>query len=107
MEGLKFPQTNPNTTLFWFFNSKLYSPRLRQRFELTREVVEKNQLGTILWEAGAKTKLAQAFELIQFGAYVNFYLSQLHQIDPAPIPWVDYFKVQLEPSRFNLVGRFR
>lgn len=95
MEGLRFPRSNPATTMFWFIDSNLYSPRIRQRLELTREVVEKNNLTSVVWQAQAKTKLAQAFELIQFGAYVNFYLSQLHQVDPATIPWVDYFKEKL------------
>ncbi|MDP4030954.1 MAG: SIS domain-containing protein [Candidatus Beckwithbacteria bacterium] len=95
MEGLRFPQSNPDSTMFWFVSSSLYSARLQQRLSLTREVVAKNKLASVTWEATAKTKLDQAFELIQFGAYVNFYLSQLHQIDPAPIPWVDYFKQRL------------
>ena len=95
MEGLRFPESNPETTLFWFIDSTLYSARLRQRLKLTQEVVAKNNLSGVVWQATAKTKLAQAFELIQFGAYVNFYLSQLHQVDPAPIPWVDYFKEKL------------
>ena len=98
MEGLRFPESNPATTMFWFIDSALYSPRLRQRLALTKEVVEKNQLTAEVWAATAATKLAQAFELIQFGAYISFYLSQLHQLDPAPIPWVDYFKEKLGKS---------
>ena len=95
MEGLRFPKSNPATTMFWFIDSNLYTPRIKQRLELTREVVEKNHLSSVVWPATAKSKLAQAFELIQFGAYVNFYLSQLHHLDPAPIPWVNYFKEKL------------
>ena len=95
MEGLRFPESNPATTMFWFIDSPLYSARMRQRLKLTQEVVTKNNLTNVVWQATAKTKLAQAFELIQFGAYVNFYLSQLHGIDPAPIPWVNYFKEKL------------
>ncbi len=95
MEGLRFPVSNPATTMFWFINSLLYSERLQQRLKLTQEVVEKNNLTSIIWQATAKSKLAQTFELIQFGAYVNFYLSQLHGLDPAAIPWVDYFKKHL------------
>ena len=34
-------------------------------------------------------------EIIQLGAYTNFYLAMLNGINPAPIPWVDYFKEQL------------
>jgi len=47
--------------------------------------------------SGSKSKnfISQAFEFIQFGVYVNFYLSMLYKINPAPLPWVDYFKVKL------------
>lgn len=95
MEGLRFPASNPQTTVFWFINSSLYSDKLQKRLKLTQEVVEKNNISSLVWQATAKTKLAQAFELIQFGSYVNFYLSQLHHLDPADIPWVDYFKIKL------------
>ena len=44
----------------------------------------------------AETKLTQAFELITIMAYANFYLSMLEGINPAPIPYVDWFKTQLE-----------
>lgn len=95
MEGLQFPKANPETTLFWFIGSDLYSPRIRKRLQLTREVVAKNHLQVLSLKVNSGTKLAQAFELIQFGAYAGFYLSQLHRLDPADIPWVDYFKQQL------------
>lgn len=95
MEGLQFPKTNPETTLFWFIDSDLYSARIKQRLALTRDVVAKNKLQVLYLKLNAPTKLAQAFELIQRGAFVSFYLSQLHQLDPAAIPWVDYFKRKL------------
>lgn len=95
MEGLQFPATNPQTIFFWFIDSALYSAKIRRRLTLTKDVVEKNHLATWVWQATATTKLAQAFEVIQFGAYVGFYLSQLHGVDPAAIPWVNYFKAHL------------
>lgn len=95
MEGLAWPKTNPATTVFWFVDSGLYSSRIRQRLKLTAEVVRQNRLQGLSLKVGAPTKLAQAFELIQFGAYLGFYLSQLHRLDPADIPWVDYFKSRL------------
>ena len=95
MEGLQFPQTNSKNLLFWFINSDLYSPRISQRLALTTQVVEKNKIQTHQTKLKGKTKLVQAFELIQYGALVNFYLALAHKIDPTPIPWVDYFKKKL------------
>ena len=98
MEGLKYPLTNPKNLLFVFINSGLYPERVRHRVALTREVVEKNGIETVVLEMASATKLSQAFELIQKGEFVNFYLSILYVQNPAPIPWVDYFKTRLGQS---------
>lgn len=95
MEGLKHPHQNPENILVFFADSKLYPPRIRQRFAITKEVIKKNNLEYFEYELTGKTKLGQAFELIQFGAHVNLYLSILYGQNPAPIPWVDYFKNKL------------
>jgi len=95
MEGLKHPETNPKDILFVFAFSGLYSERVQKRFELTKQVVEKNGIGTFSIELNSSSKLAQAFELIQLGAYANLYLSVLYGQNAAPIPWVDWFKNQM------------
>lgn len=95
MEGLKHPLSNPKNLLFIFVNSSLYPNRIRQRILLTKEVVEKNGIEAVVLEMVSASKLSQAFELIQLGSYANFYLSILYGQNPAPIPWVDYFKERL------------
>lgn len=95
MEGLKHPQANSKNLFMFFAASNLYSKRISQRHTITQDVVSKNKIKNFVYKAQAKTKLAQAFELIQFGAYANLYLSVLYEQNPAPIPWVDYFKKQL------------
>jgi len=95
MEGLKHPETNPKDILFVFAFSGLYSERVQKRFELTKQVVEKNGIGTFSIELNSSSKLSQAFELIQLGAYANLYLSVLYGQNAAPIPWVDWFKDQM------------
>jgi hypothetical protein len=44
----------------------------------------------------AKNKLEQAFELIQLGCFISFYLAMVNNLNPTPIPWVDYFKKELK-----------
>ncbi len=95
MEGLKYPSKNPSNLFAFLIKSPLYPERIRQRFEITEDVIWKNKIESYSFEAKAETKLAQVFELIQFGTYVDFYLSILYKQNPAPIPWVDYFKVKL------------
>ena len=95
MEGLKYPGNNDNNLVFLFIDSNLYSDRIKQRFEITKEVVEKQNIPFYTIRLESEEKLSQAFELIQFGSYINFYLSMLYNQNPAPIPWVDYFKTRL------------
>lgn len=95
MEGLRFPKSNQQDLLFLFINSNLYPERIRQRVAITQDVVKENEIPVLVWQAASQNSLSQAFEFIQFGGFVNFYLAMLNGIDPAPVPWVDYFKVKL------------
>lgn len=95
MEGLIHPEANRENLYFVFVESDHYPKRILQRINITKRVVSKNAIPFCLWKAKSKDKLSQVFELIQFGAYVNFYLAMFYGIDPAPVPWVDYFKRQL------------
>lgn len=95
MEGLQFPKKNPQNLIFLFFNSHLYSKRIRQRFRLTIDVVKKNNIKAKEINLKGNSKLTQVLELMVLGSYFNFYLAMLNNINPAPIPWVDYFKKEL------------
>jgi len=95
MEGLRFPDSNKKDIICLFVDSTLYPKRISQRFGITKDMVKKNGIALVSWKATSENALSQAFELIQFGEYVNFYLAMLNGINPAPIPWVDYFKEQL------------
>ncbi len=96
MEGLKYPDTNQSTHTFVFINSSLYHPRNQSRVALTKQVVEQNGISTIEVQLRSKTRISQVFESISLFAYVNFYLAMLEGIDPAPIPFVNWFKEELK-----------
>jgi glucose/mannose-6-phosphate isomerase len=95
MEGLANPRANPDNLHFVFIDSNLFSPRIAKRFEVTKDIVGKNAIAYSHFSAVSASKIAQAFEVIQFGAFVNYYLAILNKQNPTPIPWVDYFKQQL------------
>lgn len=95
MEGLAHPKTNKNNLLFLFFDSKLYHKRVQKRSALTKIVVEKNGIKTLSVEMIGKTKMVQAFELLQFGSWLSYYLGALYNVDPVKIPWVDWFKQKM------------
>lgn len=95
MEGLRNPIDNKEDFVALLIESDLHSERIKKRFEITKEVFEKNGIQTQSFKCLADSKIAEAFEMIQFGAYIAFYISMLNGIDPSPIPWVDYFKEKL------------
>ncbi len=95
LEGLKNPAKNNQNLFLFFAESDLYSDNLKKRVEITKDVVTKNNIELYSFKPTSSSKLSQAFELIQFGAYVDYYLALLYGVDPAPIPWVDYFKEKL------------
>ena len=95
LEGLAFPRSNPKNLYFVYFESELYHPRNIKRIEITKRLLKENKISRASLKLTGKTQLEQVFELIQFGGFLGFYMSMLNGIDPAPIPWVDYFKKEL------------
>lgn len=96
MEGLAYPSENKKTLYFLFFDSALYHPKVKKRLTLTKKVVEKNGINSDIYKLKEKTPLGQAFELLQLGTWITYYLGCLNNVDPVKIPWVDWFKEQLK-----------
>lgn len=95
MEGLRYPKANSKNLFFLFINSDLYYQKNQKRYSITQDIVEKNRVGWAEFKPKSKSKLLQAFEVLSFGSYVGFYLAMLNGLNPAPIPFVDYFKEKL------------
>lgn len=98
LEGLKYPDSNKDSLHFLFAESELYPERVQKRFAITQEILQKYGISYTTWKATSADTFSQAFECIQFGSFVNHYLSMLNGLDPATIPYVDYFKTQLGQS---------
>ena len=92
MEGLQHPKKLKDYLKFIFIQSDLYSAKVKVRYKITQEVVEKNGYETLIYTPNSDKKLSQIYELLIFGSYVNYFLTKLYKIDPIEIPWVDYFK---------------
>lgn len=95
MEGLQYPETLHINGVFVFFKSPLYSAPIQKRFDITREVVKKQNIKTHALTLTGTTKLAQVLEAYTLSGYTTFYMAMLYDTDPVAIPWVDYFKAQL------------
>lgn len=93
MEGLLHPKER--VLKFLFLRSSLYSPTIQKKFDLTREVIAKNDINTVEVEVLGNTALEQTLYAISFGGYLTFYLAIIYNQDPSVIPWVGYFKNKL------------
>jgi glucose/mannose-6-phosphate isomerase len=96
LESLSFPKSNSDNLIFIFFNSRLYHPRVQKRCRLTRAVVEKNKVPACEFVLSGKTKMLQALELMQLGAWASFYTAVANKTNPAAIFWVDWFKERMK-----------
>lgn len=96
MEGLKNPPDKKMTIVLLV--SSFYSPSLEKRVRLTRDVVGKNSLTSLTFDALGSNEVSHVLTTLSFGGYVAVYLALLYGLDPSLIPWVDYFKEQLSAS---------
>jgi len=96
MEGMFYPESNKSVLGFVLIESALYDQRIAKRFDITKKVLDKNEIKYWSYQAQEKDKLLQACEVLVFGSYVSFYGAMLQGIDPTAIPFVDFFKEQLK-----------
>lgn len=95
MEGLSFPKEVVKKMIFVLFESNLYHRRVQRRYPITSGVIVKNGGGVERVTLKQKTRLLQAFEIIQIAGYTTAELARMNKVDPFNIPWVEWFKRQM------------
>jgi len=94
-EGLGFPEGIFDKLYFVLLESGKYQKRIKQRFEVTKKVLDKQGIEYATFIPDQKGVLGEVYEILVFGSWVSYYLAYLNGIDPAPIPYVDFFKQEL------------
>lgn len=95
MEGLVRPEANKKALKFLFIESDLYSPKIKKRFAITKDVVTKNNIKSASFKVSGKTDVEQVLNFLVFGSLTALVLAVKYKEDPTAIPWVDYFKKKL------------
>lgn len=95
LEGLSHPDTLHQNGLFIFFLSHCYSEPIKKRFDITKDVVTRQNVATHTIELTGPNKISQVLEAFTLAGFTSYYLAMLYGVDPVAIPWVDYFKAQL------------
>ena len=79
--------------------SQRYHPRVLQRCDITRELLQRHGYACDVIEARGESTLAQLLSLVHFGDYVSYYLAMLYGVDPWSIGNIDFVKKQLAVHR--------
>lgn len=95
LEGMIFPKNNPANLAWVLIESDLYDAKIQKRFQVTKEILTKNNVLFMSYQCIAGTKFLQAIECLMLSSYVSYYSALLEGLDPTAIPFVDYFKAAL------------
>lgn len=95
LEGTRFPENLSEKVNFIFLESEHFSPLMKKRFDITKEVLEKAGIEHLTQKFSGNTQIEDAFTALVFSSWAGFYMSIQEGIDPSPIPTVDFFKDRL------------
>lgn len=95
LEGTRFPGNLGERIKFVFLESALFSEKIKARIKITKEVLSRSAIESVSYNINGGDKVGAAFEALSFSSWTSFYLAVANEIDPTPIPNVDYFKQQL------------
>jgi len=95
MEGLAYPISLKDSVRFILLNSSLYPDVIQKRFQITKDVLIKQNYQLTVIKPESTEILSQVFESLVFLVMISYYLSIVNKQDPGTNPWVDFFKKQL------------
>jgi len=106
-----FPELNHNEMIGFtvplgtfaalYLHDPASEPRIRQRFEVMREVFGRDHIDNLAfrsWEMPGSTRAERVFAALAFADWCSYYLALLGGFDPTPVPLVESFKHELSRS---------
>jgi len=78
-----------------FLDDSDLHPRIRQRIELTRGLIEAEAAATYLVESIGQNRTERLISLVMLGDVVSVYLAVLRDVDPTPVPTLERLKSAL------------
>ena len=93
--GFPHPQELAKQMHVVFLRSSLMNERVKLRYEITGELLDRANVPHEYLDSRGKSALAQMLGLISFGDFVSYYLAMLYNIDPSPVEVIDYLKSRL------------
>lgn len=93
--GTLFPEQALSRVMVLFLRSAHEHPRNRLRVDVTREIFMTAGFNTDVINANGPSPLADMLTVLHYGDYTAYYLAMGYDIDPSPVPQIDYLKEQL------------
>ncbi len=93
--GIMFPPELMTRVAVVMLTSSLYHPRIQRRFDVTRQLLMQQGILIEVVKARGTSRLAQMLTTLHYGDYVSYYLAMANQVDPTPVPPIDYLKGEL------------
>jgi glucose/mannose-6-phosphate isomerase len=93
--GLAIPDVIRGSSVVLMLRSSLDPQRIKERWDVTRELLTREDVATEEVYGRGDSALAQILSLIHIGDYVSFYLAMLNEIDPTPVESIAFLKKQL------------
>lgn len=102
------PEMNHNEIVGWqnpkrlfknfivvLLNDKGIHPRVKKRMEITRQILNKEDIPVLEISSRGNSLLSRIFSLIYIGDFLSFYLAILYGVDPTPVDRITFLKRQL------------
>ena len=96
LEAFSYPRRAIDACVFLSLDSALYSRPIKKRFAATEQVFDKLKIECLTLESLSAGKLDSILEILAIGSWASFYLTMLNGENPAKIPWVNFFKKELD-----------
>ena len=98
LDGLAFPRSVSKATKFVFLNSSNYENNIHKRTAITQKILSRQKISFVNHFSPASSRLAAALEILLFGSWVSYYLSEINGVDPTDVPWVKFLKAELKKN---------
>ncbi len=93
--GYRYPEALAKKVKVIFLVSSLMNRRMKLRFDVTAELLEKAGVGYEYVQSVGESALAQTMSMVYLGDYVSCYLAMRNGVDPTPVDEIDYLKKRL------------
>jgi glucose/mannose-6-phosphate isomerase len=93
--GFEHPAVAKDAITVLLLRSDRDNPRHKIRFEVTRELLDRNRIPHRTLQFAGRNMLSEVLQMVLFTDYVSFYVALLNGADPSPVKAIDYLKDRL------------